>query len=90
MASQAAELAPEDPAVQDTLAWIFYKKGLYLQAEKYLKAALQKTPAKEPVAQYQYHLGKSYLKSGETAEGQRLLASALKQNPELAKTETGW
>ena len=90
MASQAAELAPDDARIQDTLAWVFYKKGLYLQAEKYLKVALQKTPPKEPNAQYQYHLGKTYLKSGETAEGQKLLASALKQNPDLARTEANW
>jgi tetratricopeptide (TPR) repeat protein len=90
MASKAATLAPNSAAVQDTLGWIFYRKGMYLPAEKYLKLAVEKAAPGEPAAQYQYHLARTYLKSGEETEGAKLLAAVLRKNPELAKTESGW
>ena len=34
------ELAPDDPRFQDTLGWIYYRKGIYGTASNYLKAAV--------------------------------------------------
>jgi tetratricopeptide (TPR) repeat protein len=52
-AQQAGELAPDSPAVQDTLGWAYYCKGNYEGAIRYLKTAVEKdgTPRRK------YHLG---------------------------------
>jgi tetratricopeptide (TPR) repeat protein len=85
-AQQAVEVAPEDASTQDTLGWVYYRKGLYRSAVDHLKMAA----AKEPTPQRQFHLAMSYLKAGDRDLGQQLLATALKQDPNLAKTERGW
>jgi tetratricopeptide (TPR) repeat protein len=85
-AQQAAELAPDSPYVQDTLGWIYYRKGLYSSAIRYLKTAV----AKEPNPRRQFHLGMSYLKSGDRGLGQSLVQTALRQDPNLPKNEQGW
>jgi tetratricopeptide (TPR) repeat protein len=84
-AQQAGELAPDNPAVQDTLGWVFYRKGIYRSAVSYLKAAVEKdgTPPRK------YHLGMAYLKAGDRDLGQRMLKSALEADPKLAATQ-GW
>jgi tetratricopeptide (TPR) repeat protein len=83
---KAAALAPDNPEVQDTLGWIYYRKGVYGKAVDCLKTAVSKgaTP------QRQFHLAMSYLKSGDQTAGQKLLATALQHDPNLAKTERGW
>jgi tetratricopeptide (TPR) repeat protein len=79
LALRALEKAPQNPAVQDTVGWIYYQKGLYRTATEYLKAAV----AAEPNAGRQYHLALSYLKQGESRIGRELLESALRQDPSL-------
>jgi Tfp pilus assembly protein PilF len=86
IAQQAAELAPDNAAVQDTLGWAFYRKGLYNSSVEYLKAAF----AKEPTPRRQFHLGMSYIKVGQKDLGQQMLVTALQKDPNLAKTELGW
>ena len=44
LAEQAAELAPDEPSVQDTLGWVYYRKGLYSMAVRCLKTAVEKEP----------------------------------------------
>jgi hypothetical protein len=58
--SGALEIAPQDPAVQDTLGWIYYRRGLYPAAAQYLQAAVAKVP--NPARQF--HLALSYIKAG--------------------------
>jgi Tfp pilus assembly protein PilF len=79
-AERAVEIAPEDASAQDTLGWVYYRKGVYGPAAEHLKVAV----AKEPTPRRQYHLAMSYLKNGDRDRGQPLLASALKQDPKLA------
>jgi len=86
LAQQAAEAAPESPDVQDTLGWVYYRKGIYNTATGYLKAAFTKSPT----AQRQFHLAMSYLKQGEKTLGQQMLLTALQKDPNLANTEHGW
>ena len=86
LAQQAAELAPDSPNVQDTLGWIYYRRGLYSMAVRHLKTAVDK----EATPRRQFHLGMSYLKIGDHANGQRIVAEALTKDPNLAKTEQGW
>jgi tetratricopeptide (TPR) repeat protein len=85
-AQQAVEIAPEDAATQDTLGWAYYRKGIYQTATEHLKVAV----AKEPTPRRQYRLAMAYLKSGDRALGQPLLASALKQDPALPNKEKTW
>jgi tetratricopeptide (TPR) repeat protein len=85
-AQQAAELAPDNAAVQDTLGWIYYRKGIYQSAVNYLKAAV----AKEPTPRRQFHLAMSYLKAGDRELGQKTLQTALAKDPDLPKKEQGW
>ena len=84
-AQQAGELAPDSPAVQDTLGWAYYGKGDYEPAIRYLKNAVEKdgTPRRK------YHLGMAYLKAGDRELGQKMLKAALETDPTLATTQ-GW
>jgi len=85
-AEQALEIAPANPAVQDTLGWVYYRRGLYAKAVEYFRGAVQK----EPTPDRQFHLAMSYLKSGDRLQGEKLLTTALQQDPNLPKTESGW
>ncbi len=40
MARKANDLDPENPSFQDTYGWVLYKLGMYEQAEKWIKKAL--------------------------------------------------
>jgi tetratricopeptide (TPR) repeat protein len=81
-AQNAIELAPDEPSVQDTMGWIYYRKGIYQQAIGYLKKAVDKqaTPAR------QYHLGLAYAKTGDRRLASQYILEALKQDPKLAVT----
>jgi putative PEP-CTERM system TPR-repeat lipoprotein len=84
-AQQAGELAPDNPAVQDTLGWVYYRKGIYNSAVGYLKTAVEKsgTPSRK------YHLGMAYLKTGNQDLGLRMVKAALEADPTLAASQ-GW
>ena len=86
LAQQAAEIAPESAPVADTLGWVYYRKGIYRTAVQYLKTAV----AKEPTPRRQFHLAMAYVKAGDQDLGQKMLATALQAEPDLAKTEQGW
>lgn len=85
-AQQAAELAPAEATIQDTLGWIFYRKGLATVAVQHLKAAVDN----EPTPRRQFHLGMTYLKTGNREAGRNMVNEALAKDPTLAKTELGW
>jgi predicted Zn-dependent protease len=86
LAEKALQLAPEDPKIQDTLGWIYYRKGQFSRAINYLQFAV----AKQPTAAHEFHLAMTYLKSGDKGQGQELLGKALLKDPNLKKTEVGW
>jgi tetratricopeptide (TPR) repeat protein len=83
-AKKAAELAPDDPAVLDTVGWVYYRKGFYRQALSNLQNAVVKgdTPLRR------YHM--AYFKLGNSEEGQRALDAALLADPNLPKKEGNW
>ena len=83
-AQQAKELAPQDPAVEDTLGWVYYCKGLYPVAAGHLEAAV----AKEPNARRKYHLAMAYFKSGDRPRGTVQLNQALKMDSTLPEAAT--
>jgi len=79
-ARKARDVAPQSPEILDTLGWLYYKQGLYELAATELERALSK--AEWPVIQF--HLGLAYNRLGKTAQGGRLLATALTKEPTLA------
>jgi uncharacterized protein HemY len=85
-AQQAVERDSESAYVQDTLGWVYYRKGLYSMAMRYLKTAVDR----ESTPRRQFHLGMCYLKNGDQTNGQKLVSDALQKNPNLVKTEQGW
>jgi uncharacterized protein HemY len=68
-AQQALELAPDNPAVQDTLGWVYFSKHLYNQAVQYLESAVRK----EPTEVRKFHLAQAYLKSGDKTLASRMM-----------------
>jgi len=83
LAQRAMEAAPDNPGVEDTLGWIYYRKGMYQAALEYLKAATTKAPN----PRRRLHLGLAYLKLGERDLGQRMVALAVSADPTLIRTE---
>jgi tetratricopeptide (TPR) repeat protein len=83
-AQTAVELAPDAPFAQDTLGWIYYRKGMYDNAIRCFDRALQK----ETAAVYKYHLALAYSKTGNNNLAQQNLAAALKLDPKLPLPES--
>ncbi|MGA7415240.1 MAG: tetratricopeptide repeat protein [Bryobacteraceae bacterium] len=82
-AQKARELAPDNPAVADTLGWIYYLQGRYEPALVQLGAANNK----EASAVREYHLAMAYLKAGKPELGRQSLNAALKMNPNLPEAQ---
>jgi tetratricopeptide (TPR) repeat protein len=73
--AQVAQVAdPRDPAVQDTLGWLYYKKGLYESALPLVSDAARKL---EKNAVVRYHHGMVLAKTGKNKEAARELTAAL-------------
>lgn len=71
---------PDNIDVNETMAWVLYKRGQYADAHKYMQVA-RRTNSQNPVL-----LGRAGLiltKLGKTAEGQALLEKSLKTAPYL-------
>jgi Flp pilus assembly protein TadD len=78
MALQLAQTAkaqlPDRAEVNDTLGWIYYKRGLGTLAVAPLLESVQRDP-NNPV--YHYHLGLVYAKNGDNAHARQSLQQAL-------------
>ena len=75
-AEAAGEADPDNPAVQDTLGWVYYRKGLYANAVRHLERAARGGPAAA-----QYHLGLAYVKVGDLARAEKALRAGLRESP---------
>jgi len=80
------DVAPGDHSIQDTMGWVYYRKGNYQTAVQHFKSAVDKDPSPK----HQFHLALSYLKAGQQNLGAQMLQSALQRDPTLPKTERGW
>jgi len=85
-AQRAAKLAPNAPAVENTLGWTLYRRGLYSMALPHLEKAAQK----EPSALRKYHVAMAYLKMGDQDRGQQNLEAARKLDPNLPELRTAF
>lgn len=75
--SRALELAPEEPAILDSMGWILYRQGMYSQAVEYLSRAYAKFPDAEVAA----HLGEVLWVSGDTATALSIWQDAILKDP---------
>jgi Tfp pilus assembly protein PilF len=74
LAQKAKTEQPDDPGVNDTLGWIYYKQGLYRSAVPPLEVAVSRNPR---VAKFHFHLGMAYLAAGQTTQAHSSLQTAL-------------
>jgi tetratricopeptide (TPR) repeat protein len=82
-AQQAKEIAPESPAVDDTLGWIYFRKGIYMSAVKHLESAV----AREGSARRRYHLAMAYVKAGQLQRAHQAFDAALKMDANVPEAE---
>ncbi len=78
LAQIARQKMPDSPSAADTLAWIYYRKGIYEMAANLLQEALQKSPDN---ATYHYHIGMVYQKQHNPEAARKHLKRALEINP---------
>ncbi len=83
MAQTAKMASPDDGDVNDTLGWVFYKKGMPDQAISALQHAVEVKPS-NPL--YHYHLGLAYIKAGQAPQARMALERAVSLGgfPEVA------
>lgn len=75
---QAHQLNPDDPAILDSMGWINYRQNRLIEAEKYLRQAMQKYPDHEVAA----HLGEVLWAQGKQSEARKVWSEALKNQPD--------
>jgi tetratricopeptide (TPR) repeat protein len=83
-AQKAEELAPDKAAIENTLGWVLYHKGLYSMALPHLEKAAEQ----DPTARHKCHLAMAYLKMGDQERGQKTLAAAMKLDPTIPEIKT--
>ena len=71
---------PDNIDVNETLAWVYYKRGDYKEAQKYMAVA-RRTNSQNPVLLCR--AGLILTKTGQMAEGQALITKALNTAPYL-------
>jgi len=82
LAKSAHKIRPDDPIVQDTLGWAWYKKGDNAQALDLLAKAQGKLTGHPEV---NYHLGMALVKAGKKEQGKEHLKTSV-----AAKGEYPW
>jgi tetratricopeptide (TPR) repeat protein len=80
LALAAKSAMPDQAEVNDTLGWIYYKKGMLGQAITWLRWCSDAEPTN---ATYQFHMGMAYAKDGEDAKAGKALKLALTLDPKL-------
>jgi tetratricopeptide (TPR) repeat protein len=74
----AKEQMPKSASVMDTLGWIYYQKGSYLNAIQELQDGLTLEPNNAVI---NYHLGMTYYKNGQTDDAKAFLEKSLEIAP---------
>jgi tetratricopeptide (TPR) repeat protein len=80
LAQAAKSRLPNSPEVDDTLGWVYYKKGLNTLAIGSFQASIDKD---QKNALYHYHLGLAYAKNGDRDKARVSLEQALSLNPKF-------
>jgi len=75
--TRALTLAPNDAHIIDSMGWIYFRKGDFAKAEKYLRLAQRQ----QPDAEISTHLAEVLWTMGNVAEAESLLRSAFSIDP---------
>jgi tetratricopeptide (TPR) repeat protein len=81
LAESAHQGLPDSPDTADTLAWVYYKKGVYASALDLLEGASKAEPNNATI---QYHLGMTYSRLNNKAEAIDHLKKASQLGPDTA------
>jgi tetratricopeptide (TPR) repeat protein len=84
LARAAHTEAPNEPSIDDTLAWAYYHKGIYKTAISLLEDALKAEPES---ALYHYHIGLAYGKINDRSQAKLHLRKALAIEPNSAQAD---
>src|SRR5262249_37875349 len=76
LTERAYQQEPTNPAMADTLGWIFFQQGSLDRAAPLIEQAAQSSPTNSLM---QYHLGAVYARLGKRAEARRALERALER-----------
>ena len=82
LAVAAKKELPDNPEVNDTLGWVYYKKALWSLALGPLEEGVKQRPDHPEML---YHLGMTYAKLDQKAKSRDALERALKLNPRLSE-----
>lgn len=80
LAQAAKQRMPDDPDVNDTLGWVYYKKDM---ASLAIGPLLESIKARPNVAEVHLHLGLAYAKTGDKVRAKESLERAMALNPAL-------
>ena len=80
LATAAKQRMPNNPVIDDTIGWIYYKQDLPALAVTPLESAVKQLPNH---AELLVHLGLTYAKLGEQVKARQTLERALKLNPRV-------
>ena len=67
----------KQPALQDTVGWVYYRVGDYNKAAEVLSAVVEAAP---DVPIFRYHLGMAYYKQGDTRAAKEILSGAVAED----------
>jgi tetratricopeptide (TPR) repeat protein len=81
LVEKALQLAPDDPAIMDSVGWGYYRSGKLDESVKMLRRAFAGSPDPEIAA----HLGEVLWMRGDKAEARKVWQDSLKDNPVNAK-----
>lgn len=84
LATSAKPKLPDNPSVDDTIGWVYYKKDLASLAVKPLQESAKKLPNNPEVL---YHLGLAYAKVGDKAKARDALSRARALDPRIGGAE---
>ncbi|MEM1141709.1 MAG: tetratricopeptide repeat protein [Pseudomonadota bacterium] len=77
---KALKISPDEPAILDSMGWVLFHQGEYVEALTYLTRAYENFPDPEVAA----HLGEVMWVTGDRGSAMELWREALAQNPEHA------
>jgi len=79
-ARRARELLPDAPEAADTLGWVHFKRGEYLDALRFLTESAEKLPGQPEV---QYHLGMTHYMMAQESAARTAFERALQSTMEF-------
>ncbi|HKY69640.1 MAG TPA: tetratricopeptide repeat protein [Gammaproteobacteria bacterium] len=84
LAEKAFKLAPHEPKIADTLAWVWVHKGKPLRAKPLLESALKQEPENPEI---RYHYAVTLEKLGDIKGAKGALALVMKNSPEFSESK---